>query len=105
MSFLDILGLTPKAPLPDLSCPECGWAEMIPVRDVVRIDAAGAKRTVGSLVRCAKCASEFSATSGGVYAPKPHAPAQVASEPERRRAPAERTLRDEDMPWDGRRRK
>jgi len=104
MGFLDIIGLAPRPTLPDLSCPECGHGEFVPVRDIVRIDAAGARRTVGSVVRCARCVSEFAATASGVYTPKPQPP-MPSGETDRRRPPADRLLADSDLPYEGRRKR
>ena len=91
--------------VPDLGCPECAWREFVPVREVIAVRANGQRRTTGSVVHCAKCASQFVVSVAGVYKTSPVAPPQATAERARPPAPAERALRDPDMAgvWEGRR--
>jgi hypothetical protein len=94
---------------PDLECPECGWLDSVPVRDVERfalVKGVAVERRVGKVVRCAKCVCEYVVGPSGVYRPqiaKAQPPETSATPPPRRDEPL--MLRDNDQPWDRKRRR
>ena len=100
-----------KTPTPDLECPECGWYDSVPVRDVERVSlvkGVAVSRKVGKVVRCAKCVCEYVVGPSGVYRPQigkqAIQPGDVnAKPPPRRDEPL--MLRDTDQPWERKRRR
>ena len=66
--------------VPDLVCPRCSCAVLIPGGDVVSVAADGKVRTRGKAVRCARCVLIFAAGDFGVI--EPRKPEAVEAPPE-----------------------
>ena len=90
---------------PDIGCPECGWPDGVPTRQITRTKLKGGNavsREVGTVKRCTRCMTEYAVGFGGAYllgtqGLRKHAQG-AAETPAQTRHRTQ--LRDSDQPWD-----